>query len=35
MKINPNVQSIFDFDYSDFSLEGYEPHPAIKGKVAV
>jgi len=35
MKINPNVQSIFDFDYSDFTLEGYDPHPAIKGKVAV
>jgi thymidylate synthase len=35
MKINPKVQSIFDFDYSDFTLEGYNPHPAIKGKVAV
>lgn len=35
MKINPNVQSIFEFDYSDFTLEGYNPHPAIKGKVAV
>jgi len=35
MKINSNVQSIFDFDYGDFTLEGYDPHPAIKGKVAV
>jgi thymidylate synthase len=35
MKINPIVKSIFDFDFEDFTLEGYDPHPAIKGKVAV
>ena len=35
MHINPDVQSIFDFDYSDFSLEGYDPYPAIKGQVSV
>ena len=35
MKINPDVQSIFDFKYEDFELLGYEAHPHIKGKVAV
>ncbi|HDP54947.1 MAG TPA: thymidylate synthase [Bacteroidetes bacterium] len=35
MVINPEVKSIFDFKYDDFSLEGYDPHPHIKGKVAV
>lgn len=35
MKINPEVKNIFDFKYEDFILEGYDPHPPIKGKVAV
>jgi thymidylate synthase len=35
MKINPHVKSIFSFKYSDFSLEEYDPHPGIKGEVAV
>ncbi len=35
MKINPAVKSIFDFTYDDFQLENYNPHPAIKGDVAV
>ena len=35
MHINPDVKSIFDFDYSDFKLEGYDPYPAIKGQVSV
>ncbi|HJQ23037.1 MAG TPA: thymidylate synthase [Blastocatellia bacterium] len=35
MRINPAVRSIFDFDYSDFELVGYEPHPHIKAEVAV
>lgn len=35
MVINPNVKSIFDFKYEDFQLEGYDPHPHIKGEVAV
>jgi thymidylate synthase len=35
MKINPNVKSIFDFKYEDFELVGYNPHPRIKGEVAV
>ncbi len=35
MNINPNVKSIFDFKYEDFELEGYDPHPHIKGIVSV
>lgn len=35
MVINPNVKSIFDFKYEDFTLLNYNPHGGIKGKVAV
>lgn len=35
MKINPEVKDIFDFKFEDFTLENYEPHPHIKGIVAV
>lgn len=35
MRINQGVASIFDFDYSDFELVGYEAHPHIKAEVAV
>jgi len=35
MKINPNVKDIFGFKYEDFELVGYDPHPHIKGAVAV
>ncbi len=35
MKINPAVRDIFGFKYEDFTLEGYDPHPAIKAPVAV
>jgi thymidylate synthase len=35
MEINPAVKSIFDFQYEDFHLVGYDPHPHIKGNVAV
>lgn len=35
MIINPDVKSIFDFKYEDFELEGYDPHPHIKGEVAI
>lgn len=35
MRINPEVKSLFDFRYEDFTLENYNPHPHIKGVVAV
>lgn len=35
MIINPDVKSIFDFKYSDFRLENYDPWPAIRGEVSV
>jgi thymidylate synthase len=35
MQINPAVKDLFAFRYEDFSLEGYDPHPRIKAKVAV
>jgi len=35
MKINPEVRSIFDFQYEDFELLNYDPHPHIKAEVAV
>ncbi|MDP1682750.1 MAG: thymidylate synthase [Burkholderiales bacterium] len=35
MRINPAVTSIFDFKFEDFTLDGYDPHPAIKAPVAV
>ncbi|MEK6663601.1 MAG: thymidylate synthase, partial [Pseudomonadota bacterium] len=35
MRINPAVTNLFDFKFEDFTLDGYEPHPAIKAPVAV
>lgn len=35
MKLNPEIQDLFDFTYDDFTLENYDPHPHIKGAVAV
>lgn len=35
LKINPKINSIFDFKFEDFTLEDYDPHPHIKAAVAV
>ena len=35
MRLNPAINSIFDFTFEDFTLENYDPHPLIKGVVAV
>ena len=35
IKINTNIKDIFDFNFEDFTLENYDPHPHIKGKVAI
>ncbi len=35
MRLNPDKRDIFGFDYDDFTLEGYDPHPHIKGEVSV
>jgi thymidylate synthase len=35
MRLNPAVRSLFDFNFSDFTLEHYDPHPAIKAPIAV
>ncbi|WP_438434722.1 thymidylate synthase [Gorillibacterium sp. sgz500922] len=35
MTLNPEVRSIFDFAYEDFTLSGYDPHPRIRGEVSV
>jgi len=35
MRLNPDVTSVFDFSYDDFTLENYDPWPAIKAPVAV
>ena len=34
MRLNPDVKSIFDYTYADFTLEGYEPYPAIKAPLS-
>ena len=34
MRINPNVKSIFDFKFDDFTLEGYDPYPTIKAPMS-
>jgi len=35
MNINPDVKDIFSFNFEDFALTDYEPHPHIKGAVAI
>ena len=35
MLLNPEVKNIFDFRYGDFTLEGYDPYPAIRAEVSV
>ncbi|MFK8274991.1 thymidylate synthase [Capnocytophaga cynodegmi] len=35
MKLNPEVTDLFSFKYEDFTLEGYDPYPAIKGEVSI
>ena len=35
MILNPDIKDIFDFKFEDFTLNGYDPHPLIRGKVAV
>ena len=35
LKLNPEVRSIFDFKYEDFTIVGYDPHPAIKAPIAI
>ncbi|MBS4062824.1 MAG: thymidylate synthase [Bacteroidetes bacterium] len=35
MTINPEIKNIFGFSINDFTLEGYDPHPHIKGEIAI
>ena len=35
MRLNPAVKDIFAFQYEDFTIENYDPHPHIKAEVAV
>jgi thymidylate synthase len=35
MEINPDVKDIFSFQYEDFELKGYDPHPHIKGAISI
>jgi thymidylate synthase len=35
MKLNPEVKDLYGFRYEDFTLQGYDPHPAIRAPIAV
>jgi len=35
MQLNTDIKSLFDFEFADFELTGYDPHPAIKAPVAI
>ena len=35
MWMNPDKRDLFSFDYGDFRLDGYDPHPAIRAPIAV
>jgi len=34
-RLNPEIKSVFDFSFEDFSIENYDPHPHIKGAISV
>jgi len=34
MRLNPEVKSLFDFKYEDFTLEDYDPYPTIKAPMS-
>jgi thymidylate synthase len=34
MRLNPDVKSVFDFRFEDFTLEGYDPYPTIKAPMS-
>ena len=34
MHLNPDVKSVFDFRFEDFTLEGYDPYPTIKAPMS-
>jgi thymidylate synthase len=35
MRLNPSRKELLEFQYEDFTLEAYDPHPAIKAPIAV
>lgn len=35
LRLNPSIKNIEDFKFEDFTLEGYDPHPHIKGEIAI
>jgi thymidylate synthase len=35
MRLNPTVKNIHDFEFDNFELVGYDPHPSIKAAIAV